>query len=163
MLQNYLKVTLRSISRNAFFVLVNVITLGLALAICIVAYLNGKYDADWDKNHLKGKDIYKVTFTSEVQGRQQRYSAVPMPVASLIGENISGVEHVIRYTGTYSPLKVGLKNFNKRIGYVDPNFTDVFNLPFIRGSAEALKLRQNIVISERIASIYFYTYPIPGR
>ncbi|MFC2113030.1 FtsX-like permease family protein [Bacteroidota bacterium] len=155
MFKNYLKVTLRSISRNAIFVIINLITLGLALAICIVAYLNSKYDADWDRHHLKGDEIYKVIFTREVQGRQQPYSAGPIPVGSMIGENFSGVEQVIRYTGSYSPLKVGIDNFSKRIGYVDPGFIDVFTIQIINGSAESLKDRQNILINDRIASIYF--------
>ncbi len=155
MLKNYLIVTLRSISRNAIFVLINILTMGLALAICIVAYLNGKYDRDWDKMHLKGDEIYKVVFSRDIQGRQQRYAATPLPVASMIGENISGVEHVIRFNGTYSPLKVGLNNFNKRIGYADPDFLDVFTFNMVQGSAEAFRDRQNILIDERIASIYF--------
>ncbi len=155
MLRNYIIVTLRNISRNALFVLTNILTLGLALAICIVAYMNGKYDADWDKMHLKGEEIYKVIFTREIQGRQQRYGATPIPVASMIGENISGVEQVMRFTGSYSPLKVGLNNFSKRIGYADPGFLELFTFPLIKGPAEAFSNRQNILISERIASIYF--------
>ncbi|KKK75791.1 hypothetical protein LCGC14_2870170, partial [marine sediment metagenome] len=90
MFRNYLKVTLRSISRNALFVLINNITLGVALAICIVAYLNSKYDADWDKHHVNGSEIYKVIFSREVQGQQQQYSATPLPIGSMIGENFSG-------------------------------------------------------------------------
>lgn len=155
MLKNYLIVTLRHISRNALFVLINIITLGLALAICIVAYLNSKYDADFDKMHVKGDEIYKVIFSRDIQGRQQRYGATPIPLASLIGENISGVEHVIRYAASYSPLKVGLNNFSKRIGYVDTAFAEVFTLKMISGSIESLKDRQNILINDRIASIYF--------
>ena len=68
MIKNYLVVTLRSIARNAFFVLVNMITLGLALAICIVAYLNGKYDADWDRNNVNAEHIYKINFLRDIQG-----------------------------------------------------------------------------------------------
>ena len=153
MLRNYIIVTLRNISRNALFVLTNILTLGLALAICIVAYMNGKYDADWDKMHLKGEEIYKVIFTREIQGRQQRYGATPIPLASMIGENISGVEQVMRFTGSYSPLKVGLNNFSKRIGYADPGFLELFTFPLIKGPAEAFSNRQNILIYERIASI----------
>ena len=155
MFRNYLKVTLRSISRNALFVLINIITLGVALAICIVAYLNSKYDADWDKHHVNGSEIYKVIFSREVQGQQQQYSATPLPIGSMIGENFSGVEQVIRYTGSYSPLKVGIDNFSKRIGYVDPVFMDLFTVPVIKGSAGAIRDRQNILIDDRIASIYF--------
>ena len=155
MIKNYLIVTLRSISRNAFFILVNMFTLGLALAICIVAYLNGKYDADWDKNHVNAENIYKINFLRDIQGRQQPYGATPLPVASMIGESYSGVEEVIRYNGSYSPLKVGLNNFNKRIGYVDPAFMDVFTVPLLKGTPDVINNRQNILISEDIASIYF--------
>jgi putative ABC transport system permease protein len=155
MFRNYLVTSLRNISRNALFVLINVVTLGLALAICIVAYLNARYDADWDKMLVKGNDVYKVTFTREIQGRQQAYGATPFPLAGLIGQNISGVDRVIRYAGSYSPLKVGLNNFSKRIGYVDTTFAEVFTIPVIKGSIDVLKDRQYIMIDDRIASIYF--------
>ncbi len=155
MLRSYLIVTLRNISRNALFVLINIVTMGLALGICIVAYLNGRYDRDWDRMHPKGDEVYKVIFTRDIQGRQQRYGASPLPLASMIGNNISGVERVIRFNGTWSPLKVGLNNFNKRIGYADTGFLEVFNIPIVKGSADAFLDRQNILIDERIASIYF--------
>jgi len=155
MFRNYILVTLRSISRNALFVSVNIITLGLALAISIVAYLNGKYDGDWDKNHLNASEIYKINFLREIQGSEQAYGACPLPVADLIGESYTGVEEVIRYSASGSALKRGLDNFNKRIGYVDPAFFDVFTVPLIKGTKEAINDRQNIFISETIASIYF--------
>ncbi|MCK5464986.1 MAG: hypothetical protein KAI95_18295, partial [Bacteroidales bacterium] len=77
MFANYLKVTLRNLARNLFFVIINIIALGLALSIAIVAYLNHKYDADWDKSHVLANEIYKVNFTREIQGRQQPYGATP--------------------------------------------------------------------------------------
>lgn len=155
MLQNYLKVTLRNLSRNLIFVIINIIALGLALSLCIVAYLNGKYDADWDGNHLNGEAIFRINMMREIQGRQQPFGITPVALASSIGQNYSGVGAVIRYNGSYSPLKVGEDNFNKRIGYVDPEFMDVFTVPIVEGRPDALADRQNILISETIASIYF--------
>lgn len=155
MFTNYLKVTLRNLARNIFFVIINIIALGLALSIAIVAYLNHKYDSDWDKSHVLAKEIYKVNLTREIQGRQQAYGATPILVGNLIGENISGVEAVIRFNGTSSPLKLGLNNFSRFIGYADPGFMDLFTFPIVKGSEEALKDRQNILIDETIASAYF--------
>ncbi|KPL15676.1 MAG: hypothetical protein AMS26_07005 [Bacteroides sp. SM23_62] len=155
MFTNYLKVTLRNLARNLFFVIINIIALGLALSISIVAYLNHKYDADWDKSHVRAKEIYKVIFTREIQGRQQPYGATPIPVGNFIGENISGVEAVIRFTGTSSPLKLGLNNYSRPIGYADPEFMELFTLPIVKGSAEAFWDRQHILIDETIASAYF--------
>lgn len=155
MFANYLKVTLRNLARNLFFVIINIIALGLALSIAIVAYLNHKYDADWDKSHVLANEIYKVNFTREIQGRQQAYGATPIPVGNFIGENISGVEAVIRFAGTSSPFKLGLNNYSRPIGYADPGFMDLFTFPIVKGSAEAFKDRQNILIDETIASAYF--------
>ena len=155
MFGNYLKVTLRNLSRNLFFVIINILALGLALSIAIVAYLNHKYDADWDKSHIRAREIYKVIFTREIQGRQQPYGVTPVPVGNFIGEHISGVEAVIRFTCTSSPLKLGLNNFSRTIGYADPGFLDLFTFPIVKGSAEAFRDRQNILIDESIASAYF--------
>ena len=41
MFSNYLKVTLRNLARNSLFVIINIIALGLALSIAIVAYRCG--------------------------------------------------------------------------------------------------------------------------
>ncbi len=155
MFTHYLKVTIRNLARNLFFVIINIVALGLALSISIVAYLNHKYDADWDKSHVNAKEIYKVTFTREIQGRQQVYGASPIPVANGIGDNMSGVESVIRFTGTNSPLKVGLNNYSRYIGYADPGFLDLFTFPIVKGSAESFRDRQNILINETMASAYF--------
>jgi len=155
MFTNYLKVTFRNLTRNIFFVIINIIALGLALSIAIVAYLNHKYDSDWDKSHVLADEIYKVIFTREIQGRQQAYGATPIPVGNFIGENISGVEAVIRFSGTSSPLKLGLNNYSRNIGYADPGFMDLFTFPIVKGSAETFNDRQNILIDETIASAYF--------
>jgi putative ABC transport system permease protein len=155
MFANYLKVTLRNLARNFFFVIINIIALGLALSIAIVAYLNHKYDADWDKSHVRAREIYKVNFIREIQGRQQPYGATPIPVGNFIGENISGVEAVVRFTCSYSPLKLDLNNYSRTIGYADPGFLDLFTFPIVKGSAESFRDRQNILIDETMASAYF--------
>ena len=155
MFANYLKVTLRNLARNLFFVIINIIALGLALSIAIVAYLNHKYDADWDKSHILADEIYKVNFIRDIQGRPQPYGATPIPVGNFIGENISGVEAVIRFTCTSSPLKLDLNNYSRSIAYADPGFLDLFTFPVVKGSMEAFRDRQNILIDQTIASAYF--------
>ena len=41
------------------------------------------------------------------------------------------------------------------MGYADPNFGKVFDLNIIKGNKDALKEKGNILISERIAEIFF--------
>jgi putative ABC transport system permease protein len=88
MLKNYLKITLRNPGRNIFYVLINIIGLGLALAVCIVAYLNNKFDADFDRFHVNRKNIFKVESERPIQERQQWYGITPLSLGPLVKNDI---------------------------------------------------------------------------
>ena len=60
MLKNYLKITLRSLLKYKVFVSINIVGLGLALACCIVAYLNSDFNWDFDKNHAQIDNILEL-------------------------------------------------------------------------------------------------------
>jgi putative ABC transport system permease protein len=128
MLENYFKITLRNLGRNIFYVLINIIGMGLALAVCIVAYLNNKYDADFDKYNSNAKKIFKIESERPIQERQQWYGITPYSLGPLVKNDISAVEEVVRVQMSNSPVKVGEKNFSKRIAWCDPNFFKVFTI-----------------------------------
>ena len=58
MLRNYLAVALRSLARNRFYSLVNIVGLGAAMAMCVVAYVNFEYALSYDTYHENRDDIY---------------------------------------------------------------------------------------------------------
>ena len=155
MFRNYLVISFRYLWKNFLFVGINILGLAVALALCITAYLNNKYDADWDKQHLNYNDIYKINITREIQDRQQEYGITPFALAPLMKQEISGVDAITRYRTSYSPVKYDNKIFSKGIGYVDPNWGDVFTLNVIKGDKNSIKEKGNILLSERIAEIYF--------
>lgn len=155
MLKNFIITSLRYLGKNFLFVGINIIGLAVALALCITAYLNNKYDMDWDKTNENYEDIYKINITREIQDRQQEYGFTPFALAPLLKQDLSGVEEITRYRNSYSPVKYGEKIFSKRIGYADPNFCDVFTFDIIKGNKNSLKEKGNILINERIADIYF--------
>lgn len=155
MFRNFLIISLRYLWKNLLFVGINILGLALALALCITAYLNGKYDYDWDKSHSNYEDIYKINVTREIQDRHQEYGITPFALAAYLKQDLSGVEEITRYRHSYSPVKYGDKIFSKRIGYADPNFNKVFDLDIVKGNMNALDDKGNIIISERIAEIFF--------
>lgn len=155
MLKNFLIISLRYLSKNFLFVGINILGLAVALALCITAYLNNKYDSDWDKTHENYENIYKINITREIQDRQQEYGITPTSLAPLLREDLSGVEEVTRYFTTYSPVKYNDKIFNKRVGFADPDYFKVFTLELVQGDKNALKEKGNILISENIAGVYF--------
>ncbi|MDA3954948.1 MAG: ABC transporter permease [Bacteroidales bacterium] len=155
MFKNFIITSLRYLGKNFLFVGINILGLAVALALCITAYLNNKYDMNWDKTHENYEDIYKINITREIQDRQQEYGITPFALAPLLKQDLSGVEEITRYRNSYSPVKYGEKIFSKRIGYADTNFGEVFSLNIIKGDKNALKEKGNILISKRIANIYF--------
>ncbi len=155
MLKNFLIISLRYLWKNFLFVGINILGLAVALALCITAYLNNKFDKDWDVTHENYNDIFKINITREIQDRNQEYGITPYDLAPLLTQDLSGVDEVTRYRNSYSPVKYEQHIFNKRIGYADPNFGDVFDLDIIKGNKDALKEKGNILINERIAGIYF--------
>ena len=155
MLKNYLIITLRNLSRNIFYVLINVIGLGLALAVCIVAYLNNKFDEDFDKFHINRKNIYKVESYRPIQERPQWYGSTPISLGPLVKNDISGVKEVVRVQMKSSPVKVGEKNFSKRIAWCDPAFFEVFTINMLSGSSSSFQDKNTILLDEELADIYF--------
>lgn len=155
MFKNYIIISLRYIWKNFLFIGINILGLSVAIALCITAYLNSKYDADWDKTNANYENIYKINITRKIQNRQQEYGITPFALAPAIKQDITGIDEITRYVTSRSPVKYGEKVFNKRIAYVDANFGDVFTLNIIKGNKDALKEKGNILISERIAEIYY--------
>jgi ABC-type antimicrobial peptide transport system permease subunit len=155
MFRNYVIISLRYLLKNFWFVGINILGLAVAIALCITAYLNNKYDKDWDKTHANYEDIYKINITREIQDRQQEYGITPFALATTMRQDISGVEEITRYTKSYSPVKVGDKIFNKRISYVDPNFSKVFTIDLLQGNINSLQDKGNIFISDKISEVYF--------
>ncbi len=157
MFKNFLIISLRYLWKNFLFVGINILGLAVALALCITAYLNNKYDIDWDKTHENYEDIYKINITREIQDRQQEYGITPTTLGPMLKQDLSGAEEVTRYFTTYSPVKYGDHIFNKRVGYADPNFFDVFTIELVKGDKNTLKQKGKILISENVAEVYFGT------
>ncbi|OFX20635.1 MAG: hypothetical protein A2041_07700 [Bacteroidetes bacterium GWA2_31_9b] len=155
MFKNFITISIRYLSKNILFVGINIIGLAIALALCINAYLNTKFDADWDKMHENYSDIYKINITRDMQERQQEYGISPFALSKYIKQDISGIDQVCRYVTSNSPVKNGEKIFNKSIGYADPNYFDIFSVEITKGTKEALRDKGKILINEQLAEIYF--------
>lgn len=156
MLKNYLKVTIRNLVKNKIYVSINVIGLSLALACCIVAYLNTKFDMDFDQNHENIEKIFMVQSNKEVQGRNIPYGFTPLALGPAIQNDVAGTK-VVRYQHNRLSIKdkQNDKILRQLIGFADPDLLDVLTFPVIKGSKESFKQKGNILISEETAVAYF--------
>ncbi len=155
MFKNYLVVALRNLFKSRVFALINIFGLGIALALCVVAYFNHMFEAGWDGQHVNRNKIYKINIFRDMQARNQEYGISPMTLGLEIKKDISGLENVVRYMRSYSPVKVEHDIFNKRVAYVDPDFLDMFTFPLISRSKGILEEKGSVLISEQLARILF--------
>ena len=153
MLKNYLKIAFRHISRNKTYVLVNVIGLGLALACCIVAFVNYNTALTADTFHDNHENIYRVLVQTEGLGDPSCNIATPL--APLAVEEISGVKAGIRFGSRGVIIQSGAEVFNQEIAIADPNFLEIFNFPLIEGDINAINDPSQILITETAAKKYF--------
>ena len=158
MLKNFLKVAVRNLSRNKVYVAINIVGLGLALACCIVAYLNFKYNWDFDTNHEQINHIYKVHCMHERQGDLHEFGRIPMPMADAMREDLSGVDKVFRFERhvfTVRDESMADKVFNTAVCYAEPGFLESFTFPLVSGNLSAYHEIDRAVVTKDYAEKFY--------
>ncbi len=155
MIRNYLLVTFRNLYKNKVYALINILGLGMALSICIVAYFNHMFGYDFDRANENFDEIYRVTSNRKMQDRDQEFGIVPAPLGLEIKKDIPSVEKAARLMRSYSPVKVGIDNFNRQVSYVDPVFLEIFTFHMASGNKEGLKDPNNVLISREMATALY--------
>src|SRR5690606_25580 len=89
MIRNYLLIAWRSMMKNRFFIMINILGLATGIACCVVAYFNWEYSAVFDKHHERAESVYRITSVREFEGRTTRYGLTPLPLGEVIRQNIA--------------------------------------------------------------------------
>ena len=163
MLKNYILITLRSFSRNKTFIFINVFGLGIAVSCCVVAYLIWDFSVGFDRNHLNAESIYRIQSHQDYQGQRNRFATAPMPLGSVIRENFSDVDAVVRYTSAPGNFRIGDDVFNSPVAYADSAFFDLFTFTLKSGTFTSLHDKSRILISDELARKYFDTEEVTGK
>jgi hypothetical protein len=155
MFRNYAKVALRNLVKHGTYTAINLVSLAVALACCIVAYLNYDYARSYDTFHEHGDQVYRVYSTKNVDGYMQRWGLTPMPLGPALEADFAFVEDAVRYNVEYGVVKIGDQVFNEGIYFADNGFFDLFTFPMKWGTAAALDDPNKIILSEAMAVKYF--------
>ncbi len=155
MLKNYLKITFRSMMKNKLFVFINTFGLGIALACCIVAYLNWDFNAKFDTQHENSESVYRLNFMRVINGRAIKNGSSPIPLGESIRESISQVDKVARVNPTGGNFKIGDDLFRAGVAGVDPEFFDLFTINFISGSKSEINDKSKILINTDLVEKHF--------
>ena len=134
------------------YVAINVAGLGIAFALCIMAYLNWKFDADFDKFHAKADQLYRVT--SIKQNTHQMFGVAPAPLDALAKSNIAGVKEAISVDIWGVSVNAGPETFYETFLFTNPEFFTWFDFNLVQGVND-LSDPGNALITESSALKYF--------
>ena len=161
MLNNHLKIALRSMRRNVIFTLINVAGLSLGITSCLLISLYIYHETTYDRWFSHSDRIYRVVSHTNASDPLKESSTTPMAVGTLIEANYPEVEVATRLHKLFwhpvINVKVGTRTFPEtKILLGDNNFFEIFDLKIIEGEkTTALDAKSKVILTETTAKRYF--------
>lgn len=159
MLKNYFKTAWRTIIKNKVSFAINIMGLSIGIAVCLIITLFILDEFSYDRYNEKADQMVRVTLKAKLGDEILRESSVPAPVAGTLKREFPEVVDATRISNTYGLQKVTYKENSIRKGkmvFVDPNFFELFTLPFLKGNPKTALSRPNtIILTNSQAEIYF--------
>lgn len=153
MIKSYLKIAGRHLWKHKNYVWINLLGLGLALAMCILAYLTWKFDRDFDGYHTNKEHIFRIESIRQQNG--QTFGISPLPIGDEAEEKIAGVQAAVTVDMRTMIVTDGGKNtFWERITFTEPDFFKWLTFPIASGGAD-LSDPNGVVISKKLSEKYF--------
>ena len=166
MLGNYIKITVRTISKNKVYSSLNIFGLALGIAACLFIVQYVSYEKSYDKFHVNHENLYRVMYKVYRNGELDIDCAAAVPrVGPFMKEKMPEVVDYARAFPISGVISYeGKKYREKRIQIVDPSFISIFSFPLLEGDpATALTEPNSVVISETAARKYFGDQEAMGK
>ena len=168
MLRHYLWLALRNLGRSPVASAINVITLALGLACFVVA---SAFVSFWQRaeEHFANADrIAVLTMNLEALDGSVKFTdetSTPEIAASYLKTEFPALERVARASAFDSDalLASGDQTLRRKAVAVDPEFLEIFALPFIAGDERALAKPASAVVTDELATRLFGTADPLGR
>lgn len=174
MLRNYLKIALRTLSRQKLYSSINILSLSVGIGFCTLMLLFVKSEWSADRFHERADDIYRVyRIEHRTNGDTKLSSGVSAPLGPVLAQDLPGVEHAVRLRRGELQTRAGNDVFVESVLYADPDFFEVFTFPLQSPAGETglispsagdlLSNPDNLVISAAMAKKYFGSEDPVGR
>lgn len=158
MFQNYLSVALRNLIKHKLYSAINIIGLAVGLAACVLITLFVRDEFSYDTQWANAEQIYRLNTTFAVPGREPFVTTFAQgPAKRAIQDYFPDqIESSARIAPLTPVVRYGDRVVSEEIHWVDPEFTDIFNVTVLAGDAKAaLSDNSSLVITEAFAERYF--------
>ena len=158
MLENFLKIAFRNLTRNKMFSFINIFGLALSMSVCLIVLLRIKDQVGYDKFHPHPERTYRIiTQVTNKQGSVYRLATTPLPLAGSLSKDYNFIERSVRlYPFGSKNATTKTKELSIDAAFTDPGFFDVFGFTLQSGDEHTALINPNsIVLSKETASAYF--------
>jgi putative ABC transport system permease protein len=159
MLKNYFSIAFRNIRQNPLYAFINIFSLAIGLAACIVIFLFISDERSFDAFHSKHENIYRLDEVQNFTGTNLQKVALSMPgMAPNMLREFPEVKNYARFWNRNKMLveKDDKKILLENVAYVDSTFLDIFDFKVVKGDVKtALDEPATMAITERSALKFF--------
>ncbi|MEM7107708.1 MAG: ABC transporter permease [Bacteroidota bacterium] len=157
MLKNYIIVAVRSLARNKFFTIINVLGLAFGMSVTIL-YLGFMTSLlKFDKFHEGYDNIYRVVSTVDRKTRVYDLASAPPEILDVLKDQYSLSGKMVKLNDWIS----GDADYENKVlpvhgFYTEPSFFDIFSFQLLEGNAKrALTQPFQVIITESGAAKLF--------
>ncbi len=160
MFKNYLKIALRSLTKNKAYTIINILGLSFGLACCIMITLYVQEETSYDTFYDNGDDIYRMVLERKYPDHVNNFAIIPAGFSEILADEIPEIKQSTRL--------IGFPNFSNIVRYedkvfeeyyafsADSNFFSVLDFEMIQGDATtALKRPNTVILTRSTAQKYF--------
>jgi putative ABC transport system permease protein len=167
MLKNYLNTAIRNIRKNKIYSVINIISLSLGMAFCILSFAYIQSELSFSGFFKNPEKIYRINTERLFSKKEKNYHSPDSPpqLASVIMQEFPEVETATMIKNQHGIIYYEDKIFYEKNGYyAGTNFFDVFSLPFLEGDPHtALKESNSIILTKETSQKYFGSVDATGR
>lgn len=167
MFKNYLIVAWRNLFKQPGFSSINILSLTLGMAACMLIYLFVQNENSFDSIHQKKDRIYRLCELQTWPGIKPQKVPITWPkMGFALPEYFPEVENYTRFQGIRELLweTEHKKLIVEKAGAVDSSFFEVFDFPVLKGESRDILVEPNtVLLSEELARRYFGTDEVLGK
>ena len=165
MFSNHLKIALRNLFKHRTIACINIFGLAVGFVVAILSILYIQNELSYEKWLPNQEQVYRVYRQSPEQPTGG-WVFSPQPLATTLTINIAGIEQATNlFLAEEMLFSKGEKSiYLQNVAIVDSSFFGVFAFPFSAGDVNsALQQNRAMVISERVANLFFETTDPIGK
>jgi len=164
MIRNYLNIALRNLKRHRVYASINILGLAVGVAACLILFTVVKYELSYDTFQPNYSRIYHIGTQDKTETDMFYTPGIPFPALEAVRTDMPQLLTGALYASFGSQVtvlsdrgEITDKKFIEATGFffADPQFCQVFNYTWIKGSPGVLQEPNTTVLTQATAEKYF--------